>query len=108
MPSLRFAVMPSFLSLSSSIAPVRHDQVEKTVGLSRIEASQFPDGIQGGCPVSGKDGSDPEEIPGVGKRRVETDDLTVGRDGVIVAIEGGVREPEAVPGVGSLRVDTAT
>ena len=40
--------------LSSSIASARHDQVEKFVGLFRIEASQFPDGIQGGCPVAGK------------------------------------------------------
>ena len=51
--------------MSHSIASPRHDQVEKLVGLCRIKASQFPDGIQGGWPVAGRVVNEPEVVPGV-------------------------------------------
>jgi Transposase and inactivated derivatives len=51
--------------LPSSIASARYDQVEKLVGLYRIEASQFLDGIQGGCPIAGDGISESEHVPSV-------------------------------------------
>ena len=59
---LGFVLMP-FRPLSSSIASARHDQVEKFVRPFRIEASQFLDDFQGGCPVAGQEVRDPEVAP---------------------------------------------
>jgi len=58
-----------------SIASARYDQVEKLVGLCWIEASQFPDGIQGSWPVAGSVVNEPEVVPIVGIVRIDPHNL---------------------------------
>jgi hypothetical protein len=91
--------------LPSSFPSARHDQIEKLVGLCRIEASQFPNSIQGSCPVTGKGVSDPEVVPGIGILRVYSQDLAVGFNGVIKTVEDGVSNPKLFPGGGIIRID---
>ena len=75
----------------------------KHVGTCWIEASQCSDGLQEGCLVSGKGGSEPEADPGFGILRADTDGLTVGFNGGIVFPGGFPPDPFAVAGDGMLR-----
>ncbi len=84
----------------------RHDPNEKRICQCGIEASQFPNGIQGGCPVTGKVVSDPEVIPGEAILRIDPQGLEVGLDSIIVALEAVVNAPEGFPGGGILRIDS--
>ena len=91
--------------MPSSIASAWYDLVEKFISLYRIEASQFPDDFQGGSPVSGKGVSCPEEVPGVGILRIDSQGLAVGFDSLVVAVEIGVSAPQAEPVAVIPRID---
>jgi len=80
-------------NLSSSFASARHDQIEKLICRRWIKASQFPDGIQGGCPIAGKVISKRESMQGHSILRIDPQGLAAGFDGVLVAMEQVVSDP---------------
>jgi hypothetical protein len=58
--------------------------MEKLVGPCRIEVPQFPDGIQDGLLFFSIGASSREVVRGVGRLRIDAQDLTVGLGGVSV------------------------
>ena len=69
----------------------------------RVDSQALPVSLDGVIVAVEVGVSGPKVVPGGGILRVDTDGLTVGRDGVI---EVGVSGPKVVPGDGIFRVDT--